>query len=440
MFLLSTFLIALINIFVQQNIDTNYIVLDCHKPFEKQVIYSNTSYVIKDSYKINKSFKLPKNCTLIFQGGKITGSCVLEGNTTYIEASPTRIFGDDLSVRGSWTMGSAYCEWFGGNVAIEDNAIPFQKCIDAFNILTLNAGVYKIKRTINVKNDGCIIGGVSRNHTEIQKISQSEENINAIFNVSNTRRKNIQYVTLRDLRLSSASYNVDYGIYSHGINSSEFRNLTIFRCKNGFYCNNDTHGSLWNLVFDNIEFNCNTIRVYEGENHYGYNEGESCGVTCVTDGGASVQFNKCWSRDCATGFHLKGLGYSQLNMCAADNIHGTAYLIEYCKLAMNECGMENVITSTAVHLYQSQTKITGFSDYKMIAFAPKETYRIKVDGGNAIFINCSFSEWKKQSSRATIYGITANYSAKIIMINTVQPRNVVRKYDAINGASIKYIE
>ena len=68
MFLLSILLIVLISIPVQPKIDTTYIVLDSNKPFEKQVVYNNASYVIKDSYMINKSFRLPKNCTLIFQG------------------------------------------------------------------------------------------------------------------------------------------------------------------------------------------------------------------------------------------------------------------------------------------------------------------------------------------------------------------------------------
>jgi len=389
---------------------------------------------------LGRDYRLPYGVRLIFNGGIIKGNHVLEGNQTYIDAPAAQIFDDELDIRGTWTSQDAYCEWFGGGVNVDDNTRPIQKCLDGFNQLTLLPGIYHISRTISVNHDGCLIQGVSCSKSEIRKSPNAPQQINAVIHLNSTRSKNIQHVTIRDLKISAAAFNVDYGIYTNGVNSSEFRNLTIFQCKNGFYCNNESHGALWNLIFDNIEFNCNTLRIYEGMNHYGYKEGESCGVTCVTNGGASVQFNKCWSRDCATGFHLKGLGYSQLNMCAADNIHGAAYIIEYCRLAMNECGMENIITSTAVHLYQSQATVTGFNDYQMIAYEPKETYRIKVDGGSAVFINCNFSEWKKQSSRATIYGITANYSARIIMNNTVQPRNVVRKYDAINGSSIKYIE
>ena len=440
MFLLSILLIVLISIPVQPKIDTTYIVLDSNKPVEKQVVYNNASYVIKDSYMINKSFRLPKNCTLIFQGGKITGSGVLEGNTTYIEASPTKIFGDDLSVAGSWTMKNAYCEWFGGHVANDDNAIPFQKCIDAFNILTLNVGVYKIKRTINVTNDGCIISGVSRNHTEIQKLSPSKESINAIFNISNTRSKNIQYVTLRDLRLSSAGCNVDYGIYSDGINSSEFRNLTIFQCKNGFCCNNETHGSLWNLIFDNIEFNSNTIREFEGINNYGYPEQTTCALTCVTNGGAGLSFNHCWARDCAVGYHIKGVNYSIMDGCGADNIHGIAYLLEYSGISLTSCGMENVTTNSSIVLYHCNATITGFNDYKQIVKNDKETYRVKIDGGIITLINCHFSDWINKVKNSNIYGVTSNNGSKVLLINTKQP-NHINNYMALKkGATFQIIE
>ena len=280
--------------------------------------------------------------------------------------------------------------------------------------------------------------GVSRDKSEIRKVPKTKEEINAIIHISSTIDKNIQRLTIRDLKLGASGFNVDYGIYTQGVNTSEFRNLHIFQCKYGFYCSNESHGALWNLLFDNIEINSNTIRVYPKINHYGYKEGESCGVMCITNGGAGIQFNKCWVRDCGVGFNLKGINYSQLNNCGADNIHTTAYRIEYCSLSMNECGMENVVTDCAIYLLQSNVSIQGLHDYKVMNRGKNKSYKIKVDGGNATLTNCILTPWEVNAS-SSVFGVNANYNARVTMINTYQPSNHNATEDSMNGATIKYV-
>lgn len=410
------------------------------KTLENQIVCKNTLYEIVEDVTLGRDFRLPDGVCLKFNGGSIKGKHVLEGNHTYIDASAIRIFGDDLMIKGTWIIKDAYSEWFGGGVNTNDNSLPIQKCLDGFNQLTLLSGTYNVSHTLSVNYDGCIIQGVSRAKSEIRKTPNGVQQINAIIHLNSTKNKNIQHVAICDLTLSAAKFNVDYGIYTDGVNSSIFRNLNIFQCKNGFYCNNTTHGALWNLTFNNIEFNCNTLRGFNISNPYGYKDGESCAVTCVTDGGASVTFNKCWARDCSTGYHLKGLTYSLMQNCSADNINGTAYLIEYCRMHLNCCGMENLVTSAAMILYQSDIVLTSFVDYKMIAKDKGEIYRVKIDGGRATLTNCYFTEWINDNNNPNTFAVTSNNASHVLMINTEQLKKINKFMPLSNGATLKIIE
>lgn len=418
---------------------SSYVTVNSTKPFEEQVTHANTTYVIQGDVLLTRNFKIPDNCTLILNEGIILGNFVLEGTRTRIEAHRTRIFGNDITIKGDWSLDEAYCEWFGGSISNTDNSIAIQRCIDSFNLIYFGTGTYKIEKSIFIKKDKCVVKGVSTSRSVIQKTRSRNEEINAVF-LLGEQKKNIQFLSISDLNLSAASYNVDYGIYTKGINSSSFRNLYIFQCRNGFNCNNEVVGSLWDLTFDNVVFNCNTMRGYAGTPDYGYKSGNSCAVTCITNGGAAILFNRCWVRDCATGFHLKGVNYCQMNCCAADNIQGTAYLFEFSKVSLYSCGMENVLTNTAIISYYSNLSFTGLEDYMMIAKNNGEVYRVKIDGGRVTFTNCYFTEWNNVGNNPNIYGVTSNTGAKVIMINTKQPTNINSFMALTEGASINYYE
>lgn len=417
-----------------------HITINNETAFNKQVIYPNTIYEVATNVDLIGDFTMPKESSLFFRGGVISGRGKLIGDETQIIAEAVLLFNENITLKGSWIVNNAYCEWFGASVTKDDNTIPLQKCIDAFNMLNLNIGTYKTTKTLEIMKDGCLISGVTRDKSKIEKTSLNGEYINAVINIKNINEHNIQHVTIKDMCLSSVSYNVDYGIYTMGVNSSEFRNLTIFQCKNGFYCLNEKNGSLWNLIFDNVECNSNTIREFDGIKNYGYPAQSSCGFTCVANGGASLHFNHCWARDCAIGYHLKGVNYSIMNGCGADNIHNVAYLLEYCGLTMTSCGMENVITNNAIVLYYCNATLTGFDDYKLLVKNNKETYRVKIDGGNVTLINCHFSEWVNNKKSTSVFGVTSNNGSKVLLINTKQ-LNHINSYMALTkGATFRIIE
>lgn len=69
----------------------------------------NKSYVICNE--IVGTVVMPLKCTLIFEGGKFTGS--LTGNITSIVAGPVQIFDVSLTLHGTFTNEFAYPEWWG---------------------------------------------------------------------------------------------------------------------------------------------------------------------------------------------------------------------------------------------------------------------------------------------------------------------------------------
>lgn len=70
---------------------------------------------------INGHITLAHNTTLIFAGGKISGTGTLTGDNTRLIAPITQIFGEDITVDGIWEMDRAYPQWFGARNDIANN-------------------------------------------------------------------------------------------------------------------------------------------------------------------------------------------------------------------------------------------------------------------------------------------------------------------------------
>lgn len=78
------------------------------------VVVPITTETDKDSdVVINGHITLAHNTTLIFAGGKISGTGTLTGDNTRLIAPITQIFGEDITVDGIWEMDRAYPQWFG---------------------------------------------------------------------------------------------------------------------------------------------------------------------------------------------------------------------------------------------------------------------------------------------------------------------------------------
>lgn len=84
---------------------------------------SNTIYIIENDFNLNGAeITLPENCVLKFNGGSLNNG-TLAGDKTVITASPVPIFGNALTLTGTWSATDYLCEWFGGNL---------EKCINTF--------------------------------------------------------------------------------------------------------------------------------------------------------------------------------------------------------------------------------------------------------------------------------------------------------------------
>lgn len=83
----------------------------------------NTKYVISSDYSLGGSkITVPANCILEFDAGSISDGTLI-GQQTSIVAPPKCIFGNDLSVEGSFNAPDYLCEWFNGDV---------ERCINSF--------------------------------------------------------------------------------------------------------------------------------------------------------------------------------------------------------------------------------------------------------------------------------------------------------------------
>lgn len=79
----------------------------------------NTRFIIKDNYNLNGlEITIGEHSILDFQGGVISNG-TLKGQSTIISSLPVQIFGENISLKGSWTVPEAYIEWFSNNSYIE---------------------------------------------------------------------------------------------------------------------------------------------------------------------------------------------------------------------------------------------------------------------------------------------------------------------------------
>ena len=109
----------------------------------------NTKYVVEIDYDLKgKTITVPSGCIIEFDGGSLNNGTLI-GHGTSIVAAPTKVFGSDLTVEGTWSATDYLCEWFGGDV---------EKCINTFGNIsfiqeTIISKPVHIRRwaTINLK-------------------------------------------------------------------------------------------------------------------------------------------------------------------------------------------------------------------------------------------------------------------------------------------------
>ena len=76
----------------------------------------NTRFIIQYQHTLTSNVTIASNVILDFQGGSIGGNYTLTGSDTVIDAPPVKIFGDGLSLSGTWRSPHYYCEWLDRDV------------------------------------------------------------------------------------------------------------------------------------------------------------------------------------------------------------------------------------------------------------------------------------------------------------------------------------
>ena len=125
--------------------------------FTPKATISAGVYVVTQDHTVTTDMTMQEGVTLIFEGGKLTGSAKITGNYTQIIASKTQIFDTSLSFDGIWNIDRAYPEWFGAKPSIRskpfDCSIAINKAIELKQVgeVYISRGNYYIKYPINMK-------------------------------------------------------------------------------------------------------------------------------------------------------------------------------------------------------------------------------------------------------------------------------------------------
>jgi hypothetical protein len=117
----------------------------------------NTDYVILYDFVLGEDVAVPFGCSLVFDGGSISGAHTITGNSTFIKAEAVKIFSIDVSILGSWNMEKTFPEWFGAKGdGIFDDASAINKCLSFASgyeerpiIVLFTRSKYIVDKTIN---------------------------------------------------------------------------------------------------------------------------------------------------------------------------------------------------------------------------------------------------------------------------------------------------
>lgn len=89
-----------------------YVVLKKDDDFVSSIVDQNTTYVIKYNYVLTGGVNLPKEVTLKFEGGSLTGGSIV-GHGAYIDAPTDHQIFNNVLVGGSFYNRYLPIEWFG---------------------------------------------------------------------------------------------------------------------------------------------------------------------------------------------------------------------------------------------------------------------------------------------------------------------------------------
>lgn len=320
---------------------------------------SNTRYIIKYGFDLKgKRWTIPSNCILVFEGGYI-GNGVLVGNNTCVEASPYYIFDRDLSLEGTWSVSTAYPEWFGAKGdGVNDDRMAIQKCINSFDVTHFLNKSYLLNSLTDVEKGICInipefktldgeyVGNAISHYNKPNVLQLSstlkpkyilhlEKGTNVIRNISisgNSKSQYLKYASIRENDVDNQIIGI--GTTNKMVRYNRFENIGIAYCYYAFKL------STWMTTFDNCSAKC-------------------CVYGMRITGGTTVNARNCYMGSIIkNAYYFSDLVYSKFETLAADGcgwgiletegVNAISddktyyiYKIEACNsLSLNNCGQE----------------------------------------------------------------------------------------------------
>ena len=326
---------------ITSNVNPKRVEITATSPLASQMRYADTYYVIKDIIDLKgKSVCIPKGCTLSFEGGQLSNGKI-EGNETYIEASPYPVFAKTLQLTGCYNATEAYPEWFDTT----DDAVKIRMALEIFDNVKLTAKHY-VLNSVDENGYGIVVreGHILRGNRRANNTKANDQVIKMAAGIKYTAVVGLETNTvLSDLTIWGANNGNTSCVATVG----EFHSrLTIERVGvSGAYYGFNLQTYLSNI--SQCIANYNEVGFYL----HGHIERNT-----VTVEGTSINLSTCFAVDSKrVGYELNGITYSTMNNCAADGCGaptsgtlkntteiGYGYSFTLCKgLTINSCGVEN---------------------------------------------------------------------------------------------------
>lgn len=254
----------------------------------------NKIYVIQHDYDLKgKSVHIGYNSILLFQGGSIRNG-IIEGDNTYIDSAPVKIFSNDTKFTGTFKNQSLYTEWFGAvgddknkakdntdafnaaiKAAIGTNSTMLDDALKCVNCITLLNSTYYIDGRINVpsayfkitSNGITSIGYVNHKMPAIEQLADApvicftDRKIDEIH-----YGEQLTHVIIENVKINGSSIKRSlYGIGKErctSFNSCEFKNILVSGFRYGCYFNLTATAGVYNNLFENVTISGCVLGLY----------------------------------------------------------------------------------------------------------------------------------------------------------------------------------
>lgn len=263
---------------------------------------ANTTYMVTSNYAISGTLSMQANVTLIFAGGRFTGSGTVNGNNTKFFAPAVQIFDTTLNFTGTWAMDKVYPENFGDTTG--SNAAPaINKALQFSNVsgcvVQLLSKEYVVTESIIIRGGTTLEGTIKApgllDNSQVSKYGtkiSASGNFNVIVirttgngaNDIDCYRYAIRYVTIftsgtgnainisagvntyhitprqgviEDIEIHHRNSNPGYGIYISGGSYLRFERISINDCKGIIFATTVEVGTYQEFIWmRQIAINC----------------------------------------------------------------------------------------------------------------------------------------------------------------------------------------